>query len=364
MRGFWIGAVGLRSVQDKINLDKLGYSTYFTQKLKSRVPSLDRMLEKLDTLSSVIFSFTFLIVFMFFSMFLYFATISLFAFFSRILIEFLPEGSLVEKIAELGLITVLFLLLIGGLIYAFDTLSIGFLKKYKWTSKIFFPIYKFIGWITLANIYRSIYYSLVSRFSKRKTRVALTAYLLLFFFFPFIKFDQYIYFPDNGQNLKMSSNEYDSLREEDHYIYNTSIPSQIVKGSFLPLFIRYRVSDNKVLRKICPEFSPEKNDGFNSGISIGSDGIKMGEPFIREKNPEKILACFESFYELKMDSTKINTDFYFYTHPNAGEKGLQTMINIEELSKGKHEIFIQKKQLNRDEEIIDTEYESIVFWKE
>ena len=49
LRGFWIGAVGLRSVQDKIDIDKLGYSEFFTEKLKRRVPSLDSMLERLDT---------------------------------------------------------------------------------------------------------------------------------------------------------------------------------------------------------------------------------------------------------------------------------------------------------------------------
>ncbi|MEM6966996.1 MAG: hypothetical protein AAF573_19700, partial [Bacteroidota bacterium] len=201
LRGFWIGAVGLRSVQDKIDLEKLGYSEYFVEKLKPRVPSLDRMLERLDTLSSVIFSFTFLIVFMLFSLFLFFSFASLFGYIINQILHLLDEDSILHEILRLSAIFILIAMLLLGFLYAIDTLTIGIFKRYKWTSKLFFPIYKFIGWITLAKIYRSIYYSLASRFSKGAIRFGLTVYLLLFTFIPFFKFDQYIYYPDNDENV-------------------------------------------------------------------------------------------------------------------------------------------------------------------
>ncbi|MFK8007014.1 MAG: hypothetical protein AB8H03_11605 [Saprospiraceae bacterium] len=364
LRGFWIGAVGLRSVQSKIDLDKLGYSEYFTEKLKTRVPSLDRMLEKLDTLSSVIFSFTFLIVFMFFSLFMFLATISLFVYFIDFGLELLDEDAVIRKVINKVAISVLFAMLLAGIIYAIDTLTLGFFKKYNRLSRLYFPIYKWIGKIIMAGIYRSIYYSLISRFPKNYIRVLLSVYVLLFFLIPFIKYDQYIYYPDNGSQFKLSSNEYDDIRNEEHYIGDASISSQIVSGSFLPLFIRYSLDDNEVLEKICKDFVPMKKDGFNSGIEIGSGGINLNDAFVKENEPGKALKCFSDLYVVEIDSIKIETDFYFSIHPNQGERGVQTMLEIDTLQKGKHEIYIQKKKLNRKDEVEDVGYSRILFWKE
>ncbi len=364
LRGFWIGAVGLRSVQEKIDLEKLNYSDFFTEKLKTKVPTLDRMLEKLDTLSSVIFSFTFLIVFMFLSLFLFFSAISIVLYVLNWGVESVGAESWVGKVFHIIRIIIALFTLFAGLIYAIDTLSLGFFKKYKWISKIYYPIYKLIGFITLAGIYRSIYYSLISRFSKNNIRLALLIYVSLFVLIPFIKFDQYIFYPDNGTEIKVSSNEYDNLRDKDYYIYNASIPSQIVNGSFLPLFIRYSIRDNEVLKAICKDFEPKKKEGINSGIYIGKNGINFSDPFVNEDNPEEALKCFSNFYNIKIDSVEITPDFYFYIHPSQRERGVQTMLGIENLSKGKHEIFIQRKKLNSKEEVEDTDYTRIVFWKE
>lgn len=364
LRGFWIGAVGLRSVQSKIDIEKLGYSEYFTEKLKTSVPSLDRMLEKLDTLSSVIFAFTFLIVFMFFSLFMFLATISLFIYFIDLGLNLLEEGAVFKKVVKTVTIFLILSMLFAGIIYAIDTLTLGFFKKYNRLSRLYFPIYKWIGKITMASVYRSIYYSLISRFPKKYIRILLFVYVLLFFMIPFMKFDQYIYYPDNGSQFKLSSNEYDDIRNKENYIGDASISSQIVSGSFLPLFIRYSLDDNEVLEKICKDFVPKKKDGFNSGIYIGSEGININDAFVKEDEPGKALECFADFYVVTIDSVNIKTDFYFYIHPNQRERGVQTMLEIDTLQKGKHEIYIQKKRLNRKDEIEDVGYSRIFFWKE
>ena len=364
IRGFWIGAIGLRSVQEKIDIEKLGYSDFFTEKLKERVPSLDTMLHRLDILASVIFSFTFLIVFMFMSLFLFMTSLSLFLYLLQVGSKTVVGESVFGQILKIAGIGFAFVYFFMGVITAIDTLSLGFFKKYKRLSKLYFPIYKFMGVITMAGIYRSIYYSLISRFSKNKIRIALCVYIVLFFFFPFTKFDQYIFYPDNGGDYKLYRNEYDDLRNDNSFIQTASIPTQIVKGDFLPLFIRYNVKDNKVLRKYCTEFDPKKKDGYNSGLYIGTDGIRLNEAYIREDAPEKALECLSTFYTVQVDSTVFSPEFYFYIHPNYEQRGVATMLAIDSLSKGKHDIFIKRKKLNKDEEIIDVDYTKIVFWKE
>lgn len=365
LRGFWIGTVGLRSVQSSIDIDQLGYSEYFTERLKKRVPSLDNMLERLDTLSSVIFAFTFLIVFMMFSMFLFFSTLSLFTYvFIFGLSEFVSTDSGFGKILFNGLKLSVLLSLFLGFIYFIDTLSLGFFKKYKWVSKIYFPVYRVIGVITMAGIYRSIYYSLINRFSKNRIRLALGFYLILFFLIPFFKFDQYIFYPDNSSGFEISSNAYDDLREEDEYIRRASIPSQFVKRNSLPLFIRYQVKDNTTLGKICEDFKPEKNDGLNSGIYYKDGNFRLGDPNTMEKNPGEALECLKSFYSVSIDSTLIESEFYFYQHPNREERGIFTMLQTDSLAEGKHDIYIKKKKINQEEEIIEEDFTKITFWKE
>ena len=364
IRGFWIGAIGLRSVQEKIDIEKLGYSDFFTEKLKERVPSLDTTLDRLDILASVIFSFTFLVVFMFLSLFLFMGSLSLFIYLMEIAFKTVEQESTFGKVLTTVGIGLAFIYFFMGVITAIDTLSLGFFKKYKRLSKLYFPIYKIMGVVTMARIYRSIYYSLISRFSKNKIRIALCVYIVLFFLFPFTKFDQYIFYPDNGGDYKLYRNEYDDLRNDNSFIQTASIPTQIVKGSFLPLFIRYNVKDNKVLRKYCTEFDPKKKDGFNSGAYIGKDGIRLNEPYIREDAPEKALECLSTFYTIQIDSTVLSSEFYFYIHPNEEERGVATMLDVEFLSKGKHDLFVKRKKINKEKEIVDEDYTKIVFWKE
>ena len=59
LRGFWIGAIGLRSVQSKVDFDLLNYSELFTEKVRNKVVSLDNLVIRLDEICSLIFSFAF-----------------------------------------------------------------------------------------------------------------------------------------------------------------------------------------------------------------------------------------------------------------------------------------------------------------
>lgn len=364
IRGFWVGTIGLQSVQDNFDIKNLGYSDFFTSKLNERVPSLNKVQEKLDTLASVIFAFTFLVIFMFFSLFLYFSAISLFAYgFETYLSDNINDKSLRNVINSIAVVFI-FGWIFMGIIYMIDTLSLGFFKKYERISKLYFPIYKLMGIVTLAGMYRSIYYSLINRFSKNKIRFALSFYILIFVLLPFMKYDQYIYYPDNGNAIKLDDRIYDDARAEGEPVWEASIPSKIIKESYLPLFIRYLPSHNEVLNKTCKDWQPLKKDGFNSGIKIGSNGINLGDAYIQEDDPNKALACLSDFYSVSIDSSKLDLDYYLYLHPNNEERGLMTMIDIDTLSRGKYVIKVKRKTIKKDETIGDINFVDIPFWKE
>lgn len=364
IRGFWIGTVGLRSVQENVNISKLGYSEFFTEKLKERVLTLDKILARLDTLASVIFSFTFLVVFMLLSLFLYFSVISLFIYGFTVLVENPLTDGLLKKILTAIAMALTFVWIAMGFIYMVDTLSLGFFKKYQRLSKLFFPVYRVMGVITLAGLYRSIYYSLINRFSKSKIRLALCFYVLLFIMIPFFKYDQYIYYPDNGSAIKLNDHEYDDVRLDGANIWFASIPSQFIDDSFLPLFVRYRPQHNALIKEICDDWQPLKKDGVNSGIKITSQGLNLGDAYVRESEPEKALECLSDFYSISLDSKKLDLEYYLYIHPNNEERGIITVIDIDSLSRGKHVIDISYKEFNTQEVLVDSSYSSIPFWKE
>lgn len=52
LRGFWIGAIGLRSINTEIPVEKLGYTPRFTGYLRESLPRLDTLLEQLDRVCS------------------------------------------------------------------------------------------------------------------------------------------------------------------------------------------------------------------------------------------------------------------------------------------------------------------------
>ena len=360
VRGFWIGAIGLRSVQKKLDFDQLKYSPLFTKRLSKKVLSLDVLLTRLDTLSSVIFAFTFLVIFMFFSLFIGLAFFGGLSFILRTMDGWTGAAAVLSVIS--GILMVL--LLLSALIYLLDTLSLGFFKKYKWLSKLYYPIYIFWSFITFSFIYRGIYYSLINRFSKTKIRLFFVPYLLSIFFIPLHKIDHYVFFPDNNTKFEINSNYYDNMRKEGKWIGRVSIPSQLVNNKLLPLFIRYDVRFNEDVQKGCPDFKPTKEAGLISGITFDNSNISLSTPSVIEEEPDKLIQCLADHFLLYFnDSIPLTPGFYYFEHPNKGEKGLYTMLHLDSLSSGENVLLINRKSFENDT-IKEVEYARVPFWIE
>lgn len=363
LRGFWIGAIGLRSVQNKIDFDKLRYSRFFTKKLTRKVSSLDQLLVNLDNFSSVIFAFTFLVIFMLISLFL---AISFIAAVGYVVTELsvLTDGRF-GKLVSIPLGILMITLILSGLIYMIDTLTLGFFKKYKLVSKIYYPIYLLFGTVTLSFIYRGIYYSLISRFSKKKIRLFFVPYVLIIFLSPFFEYDQYIFFPDNeASSLTLSNNFYEDNLSKGEFIVRASIPSRHFSERYLPLFIRYDIHDNPAILASCTNYEPSKDGGIKSGIIFDS-GIQLSSPKTPEQDSKKLLDCLSSFYQIYInDSLQTELDFLYFEHPNKGEKGVHTVIDTQPMQPGKQTIFIKKLAFDEKDSLQRIEYALFPFWLE
>lgn len=367
LRGFWIGTIGLRSVQPKVDFKKLRYAPAFQQQLEKNLPTLDRSLIRLDQVSSAIFSFAFLIIFMLLSLVAWFGVLTLFLLVRNFVYDlFETETWLSETIFTFFTLGALFVVFLG-LIYLIDTLSGGILKRIKWfKSRPYIWVYRLMATITLSFLYRSIYYHLISYLGVWPSRFLLSGFLFSMVFLPFLRLDHEIYFPDLSPENKVLSYYYDDIRADDEIIKSVAIPSSIIASKYLPIFTRYSPARNQTIAHLCPDYQPSRKSGFSSGIHINQDRFGLEDPTVKEANADSLLACLTSIYTVKIDdSTYQDLQYYYMEHPNRGEKGIFTTLNIENLAPGHHLLRVSyQKWYEYQDTVVTKNWVSIPFWKE
>ncbi|OEK00072.1 hypothetical protein BFP97_00435 [Roseivirga sp. 4D4] len=386
LRGFWIGIVGLSSVSNSIDLDSLKLKGPFRKKLPGKVRSLDDLIFYLDKVSSVIFAYTYLLAFSIISVVLVSAFL-----FSLLGVGAFFQNYIGSSPAVTMMISVLFLILsviltICAVIYFLDTIFFSTFKKSKWFSVLYYPIYRLFSLISLSFVYRSIYYHLITNYSKKQI-ISVTLILggTLFLAQRINTWETYPFFPEvrSANQYTMNKVHYDDERSKGH-IRTASIPSKFVKNDYLELFIRYSPRSNQVLDFLCPEFRGlERTNSFteamNAGMRSAQDSTVTMEDLLGtdEKYEELVKSssqCLGSLYEVYLDGEKIeNPDFFFTRHENKGERGVETVIDITNLDRGRHLIQVNRFEFKGNpffaEEVSEDRLENeifvkISFWKE
>ena len=383
LRGFWIGIVGLSSVSNQIDFDKLKLKGPFRKHLPQRVRTLDDLIFFVDQISSVVFAYTYLLVFSMLSVVLVSSFLFAFLGLSNVIMNVVSNTTVMTLLIFTVFIVAL-LLVVAAALFFLDSILFSAFKKSRWFSILFYPIYRFYTVISLSFIYRSIYYHLITNFRKKHIIMVSSVLLIVVLISGQLSsWDRYIFYPnpdmDNGFILK--SSHYDDERTEGH-IYTASIPSKVAKESFLPLFVRYSPEQNAILRFFCPE-----GEKLSEGISFG-EGLKAGvksqqdttrtiaelmlETNATDEDVQSTLNCINSTYEIMIDSVSIPVDLIFTKHKNKGEKGFLQMLDVGALERGKHLIQIRKLDYqgtlisrNINEGMFKmTDLVEIVFWKE
>ncbi len=364
LRGFWIGTIGLRSVQSSVDFEKLNYSKFFTEKLKQKgVISLDKMVVQLDEICSVIFAFSFLIISVLIAFGMYLVGLGLIGFLLSKLTIVLPAP--ISTVVLILSILIAFTYMIMGLIYMIDYLTLGFFKKIKWFGKVYYPFYRLFNFITLSKLSKSIYYYLISKFSKNKIRWVFTLLFGVVLFMFLFEFDQYKYYPEAQNRLIAPSNAYDDVRPNDKYIDQVSIPSQFIDKPFFPVFLRYDPADNQLIQSNCPDFEPLKVEGLNSelGIVATDGGFHITKKDYTIEDFQQLLNCHASLYQISInDSVYSDLTFRFYVHPQKNQKGLLTVIPTDSFKNGENILEVKKMSLDTAQAPVASDFASVPFW--
>ncbi|MCP4458577.1 MAG: ABC transporter permease [Cytophagales bacterium] len=360
LRGFWIGTIGLRSVQSSVDFSTFNYSEFFTKKLKEKVISLDQLVIKLDEICSVIFAFAFLVISILMAFGLYLLFIGAIAVFFNSLVELFPAATVA---ISYGSLVIMLTLMLSGLIYMIDYFTLGFFKRIKWFSKIYYPFYRFYNVITLSSLSRSIYYYMISKFSKKKIRLVYAFAGLIMFFLVMFEFDQHQYFPNRTNEYFAPLNSYDDQRPEDDYIGKISIASSFYDRPHFQVFLRYDAADNSLIKGQCEDFVPLKDDGLNWKLSFKAvDGnVSIGGSDYSDENFEKLLDCQSSIYQISInDSVYQDLNYHFYVHPAKEQKGLLTTIPTDAFLEGENLLKVKKIQDDSTKSV--TDFASVPFW--
>ncbi|WP_420318895.1 hypothetical protein [Ekhidna sp.] len=364
LRGFWIGTIGLRSVQSTIDFAKLNYSSFFTEKLKKRVVSLDKLVIRLDEICSVIFAFSFLVISILIAFGMYLIVLGVTGVGLSAVIKVL-SGTWVTIMVIFAAI-IFFVLVISGLIYMIDYFTLGFFKKIKWFSKVYYPFYRFYNVITLSGLSRSIYYYLISKFSKKRIRIVYSLVGIIILGTILFSFDQYQFFPEDEKNEYFApTNAYDDKRPIGENINTISIPSNFIDKPHFQIFIRYNTADNELLRNNCPDFEPIKDDGLNWKLRIertGGNFVITGQDYSSE-DFERLLDCQKSIYQISINDSVHNApSYHFYIHPAKQQKGILATIPTDNFTIGENKLDVKKVRIDSTGANQVTPFVSVPFW--
>jgi hypothetical protein len=359
LRGFWIAAIGLRYVSGDVDFEVLNFAPKFDKYLRRRIPSFDLFIERLEKICSVVFAFTFLIIFMFISVGMFVALMALLeSVLEPLLGKFLSDGHANIIKSVIGLIV-----FFGGFIYFVDFLTLGWVKRRKWFSRIYYPVYRFYSLITLSFLYRPLYYNLIDDKFGRRVGLLIFPYIILLFTIMSMKVEAFKYFPNSTSQDELSHEHYLDMMKEEEYIKDVNIPSKYVSSDFLELYIPYKARYDDEIETICPGIKPDKKLGPRFSIlRFSSDN--------HSSPTDSLLDCVSQLHQVYInDSLYQDVDFHFYKHPNHKEQGLLSVIDIIHLDRGQHHLKVltainATTSSTKKDTIVFRSNAKFPFWKE
>ncbi len=209
--------------------------------------------------------------------------------------------------------------------YFFDFLTLGLLKRFKFIQAVYKPIYWFMSIITLASLYRGIYYGLLSQLNRKY----LIAGVLLFVSITATSIKSVNQSGKMGRSEMMvrtlgSSTIDGYYRDQNPDRFSTwaHIQSATIENGVLEVFLVHKVQYERLIIESCDD-----------------NRVYVGDLRIIESPVEKNIACLVAFCELKIDGEPVKVDRFFMRELASTEQtGLFTWIDVSHLSKGIHRL--------------------------
>ncbi|MBE9488773.1 MAG: hypothetical protein IMY67_00645, partial [Bacteroidetes bacterium] len=355
LRGLWIGALGLRYVSGDIDYDSLNYSQKFTKYLKKKVGSFDKYIGTLENYCSVIFAISFLLIFYVLAITFTMLAITLIA------TQLLDNDGLPNWLSKGVGISLIVFIVFGMFFTLIDFITLGFLKKKKWISRIYFPVYWVFSFITLSFLYRPLVYNFLDNKFGKRLSFALVPFYILIALATSLKYNV-----SNYLGSDMTSNEYvannnnyeDLLNEKNGFIDNVAIQSKVISDNYIKVFVLFSENIEDYIFNYNPKLEPEEDSrGLSSDITFGNNFQSSRK---RDSLRRAYLKTFNDIYSVKIDTIKYNTDFII-TKSAKGKLGFETYVSTKTLAEGKHLLKVSRLRI-RKADTTNWNVSKIPFW--
>jgi hypothetical protein len=321
LRSLWISYVGLSFAFPKgIQLDKLKMQPWFKNRL-GKLNNFQEGIIRLENLCSSIYATAFLFVM---------ASVSLGLFLSFMLMVGITIATiwpqLVNSDGSIDQILSIFTL-VFAVPYLIDFITLGWVKRLPYFWWVYRYIYRFMGVITLAPVYRGIYYGLITNISRWKFVSLLVGYMVLTFvlvmpdgFFPGAAPSVYV------KTLGISSIDgYYRDQPAERYSTWAHIQSAQITDGVLHVFL------------------PHKRQ-FEAKILESCDAHLRTKGILNtfEKEDDRNLACLASVYSFYIDGKVLPASRFFMRElEQTGQLGLETWIDIAHLPRGAYALEVK-----------------------
>lgn len=299
LRGYWIAVVCLDYGAPKgINLPNLKITGSYLQEAKSI--NLRNQIVLLDKVSGNMFFMSLACFLAIVGFILVVITFHLFI--------FLLDGYDVEL-----------LFAIPWLIFYLDMFSGGLLRRFKWISRLYRPIYLYFNYVSLAFIYRPWFQVLFTNINRWKALAAGSILLAVALFltasslFGYMQYTRV--FDDRNLDFSFGNTNYTDSFYESRYpegerIYRASIQSDLINDNYLRIFIPYK---------------------------------KQYDEFITDQNATEL----QQIVAIKLDNQPVsNPDWLAGDRIMSNQIGITCFLPIVEIANGKHTLIIELKCSN------------------
>ncbi len=339
LRGMWIATIGLRSVSGDIEYKELNFLPRFHNFLKQRIGSFDGYVERLERYCSVLFSLAFLIFFGLLSLALLISILNA--------VGFIVVSILGDDASDVVNSMISVFLLVTGLPYLLDFITVGWFKRQKWLARPYYYLYRLMGWLTLARFSRPLYYNLIDNRFGRRLAVAVPGLMLAALVIWSYEHITHAYYPayfQSGKEVVLAGTYDDEGYEGNSRLWRPSLSSRYVNNNYLELFIPYiPINDDDELEFHYPDLVPARLTG-----TVLRGGLRLGKSTSSKVDNTELRKAMSGIWRISLDSLQLDVNPRFSTHKERGQFGLLYMIPAHELPVGEHEILIQKRMQMSD----------------
>jgi len=339
-RCIWVAFVGLSyAYPEGIKKENLPYSKSYLKLINADLNFID-IIKRLERLCSSLFALGFLLFMIVFGVLtcLIFLTLIVLT-----LAKVFPEFTGFHYLDNI--ISILFI------VYIFDFVTLGLIRRVPYLSKVYYPFYRLLSFLTLSFLYRDVLYHFISNHRKWKVFLFILIFSTISIFWGIAMRNSYgaqqlIELSAIKTQAKQIDNEHYQNLATAEFIDKIQIENDVVTNGVLKAFVCHApVVEMFWLKDSCTI------NGEKIAISAKlSDSVK--------------LSCLNNFYSLQVDDSLFTSDYLFTIHPKTEQPGLMAYLDIDYLDRGMHQLILHYQNPNSTNDSISTvQVSTVKFFK-